>query len=67
MIQLDESVQEFSEQIRRGLYPKKCLRCVYDGILFCRYWFLEFGCEAFDKMRVMHKLEQLLGGGLLIG
>lgn len=56
-------IQDFEWQVRDAAYPKKCLRCVYEGFQFCRFWSQEFQCESFDKVEMLQRLELLLARG----
>ncbi len=50
-----DEVMMFRDEIERGEYPPKCLKCYQSGLRNCRYWIpsLMYGCEEVEEGEIV--------------
>jgi hypothetical protein len=50
-----DEVEMFRDEVERGAYPSKCLKCYQLGLRNCRYWAdeLAYGCEEVEEGEIV--------------
>ena len=48
-IQEADELLMFKEEIGKGTYPIKCLKCYKSGLRYCNYWLKDFCCEEVEE------------------
>ena len=55
-----KEIQQFRGFVFNGVYPRKCVECVKNGLRFCRFWLNSFDCEKFGLNCVDELIERML-------
>ena len=45
----DEDKMLFIDEVERGTYPKKCVKCYNAGARWCGYWEKNYICEEIEE------------------
>ena len=48
-----DEVEMFIDEIERGEYPSKCLKCYQSGLRYCQYWLKDYICEEIEEGEIM--------------
>jgi hypothetical protein len=46
--EIDESLM-FRDEVERGEYPSKCIKCYKSGLRHCRFWLIDYCCEEVEE------------------